>query len=88
MGISTRSTEWLLNRMKYLREKLRAYETIIHAVRALQLENRDNLAFVEAAEAVVRFATSQMQFIAIALNTVESELSKREAKAREGAKAG
>ncbi|MEM4020019.1 MAG: hypothetical protein QXG57_07325 [Thermofilaceae archaeon] len=88
MGISTRSTEWLLGRLQYLKEKLRAYETIVRTVRALQLENRENLAFVEAAEAVVRFAASQMQFVATALNLVEAELSKREAKAREGAKAG
>ncbi|MEM4436594.1 MAG: hypothetical protein QXO22_06550 [Thermosphaera sp.] len=84
MGISARSTEWLVNRAQYLREKLRAIEIILNQIRELQKQNRDSIAFVEAAEAALRSIESQKQYISMSLNAIEAELTNREVKFKRG----
>jgi len=78
MGMGARSSEYLINRARYLNEKLKAYEIMIQAIRKLQLENKDSMAFVEASEAVIKVIESQMKGVALSLKVVEEELSKRE----------
>ncbi|MEM4061113.1 MAG: hypothetical protein QXK11_11480 [Pyrobaculum sp.] len=78
--VERRSTEWLVHREKYLREKLQAYEYILNTIREIQRKNRENMVLVEVCESLTNMIETQMNFVAQALNLVQKELEKREVK--------
>ena len=82
MSLSSRSTEWLINRAQYLKDKAKALEIIIDMIREMQIKNRENIAFVEASEADMRALQAQKEYILASLSMIEKEISKREVKTK------
>ncbi|MEM4846451.1 MAG: hypothetical protein QW794_01670 [Thermosphaera sp.] len=80
MPLEDRSTTWLVNRAAYLREKVNALNAIISVIREMQEKHRENFAFVEAAESVIRMIERQVEAISHSLSAIEKEIDRRTVK--------